>query len=211
VPLDPAENKTPITTTQIAKPMADLRVNKIPKGAREVAGNVKGYAGKVDLDESLVFAIIETESAFNPMAKSPVPAYGLMQIVPSSAGMDATQLLFGSSRILSPSYLYSSDKNIEVGTTYLFILQTKYLQDIDDPLSRLYCSIAAYNTGPGNVARAFTGDRNLKRALPIINKMKPQDVYSHLIKNLPYDETRLYLQKVVSRMPKYSAKPIAKR
>lgn len=205
VPLGLAQQTPASGTDKKAKPMADLLVNKLPKGARDVAGDVQTFSTKVNLDNTLVFAIIETESAFNPMAKSPIPAYGLMQIVPSSAGMDVTEMLFGKSRILSPSYLYARDKNIEVGTTYLHILQSRYLKGVQDPLSRLYCSIAAYNTGAGNVAKAFTGDRKLQKALPIINNMKPQEVYNHLIKNLPYDETRLYLQKVVSRMPKYSA------
>ena len=187
-----------------SKKMADLRVNKIPKGAREIAPDVEKYAAKSKLDEALVFAIIETESAFNPMAKSPVPAYGLMQIVPESAGMDVTQQLFGKGRILTPSYLYASEKNIEIGTIYLNILLSRYLKGIEDPLSRLYCSIAAYNTGAGNVAKAFIGTRRLSKALPKINSMTPDQVYDHLIKNLPYAETQNYLKKVTNRIQKYS-------
>jgi membrane-bound lytic murein transglycosylase C len=211
----PIAAKTPVDTgpsdtTKRAEPgkkpkvMVDLRIHKIPKRARTVAGDVKTFAQKAKLDHTLVFAIIETESAFNPMAKSPIPAYGLMQIVPGSAGIDATQQLFGKGKILSPSYLYASDKNIEIGSTYLNILYYRYLKGVKDPLSRLYCSISAYNTGAGNVAKAFTGSRKLRSALPKINAMTPQQVYNHLILNLPYEETREYLEKVVSRMPKYS-------
>ncbi len=206
------ERKTaPAAPKKVARPvkkpkvMADIRVNKIPKRARTVAGDVNTFAQKSRLDHALVFAIIETESAFNPMARSPIPAYGLMQIVPRSAGLDATEQLFGKGRVLSPSYLYSSDKNIEIGATYLNILYYRYLKGVKDPRSRLYCSIAAYNTGAGNVAKAFTGSRKLKTALPKINAMTPQQVYDHLIQNLPYEETRMYLERVVSRMPKYSA------
>lgn len=187
-----------------ARKMAELRVNGIPRAARDIASDVASYARKAKLDESLVYAIIETESAFNPMAKSPVPAFGLMQIVPGSAGMDATEQLFGQAKILSPSYLYTRDKNIEVGSTYLNILYYRYLKGIEDPTSRLYCSIAAYNTGAGNVAKAFTGKRKLKPALSKINAMSPQQVYDHLIQHLPYEETQNYLKKVVSRMPKYA-------
>ncbi len=196
--------EVPITPPKQPKVMADIKINKLPRGARDVAAPVEEFATKSKLDRALVFAIIETESAFNPMAKSPIPAYGLMQIVPSSAGVDATQRLFGKGRILTPSYLYTSDKNIEVGATYLNILYYSYLKGIEDPKSRLYCSIAAYNTGAGNVAKAFTGKLNLKRALPTINAMTPEQVYDHLIKNLPYEETQNYLRKVVSRIPKYS-------
>jgi len=186
-----------------SREMADVRVNKLPAKAREIWDHVVKYSNAAEMNKALVLAIIETESAFNPMAKSHIPAYGLMQIVPTSAGIDATKRLFGKGRVLAPSYLYARDKNIEVGATYLNILFYSYLKGIDNPLSRLYCTIAAYNTGAGNVAKAFTGTNRLRDAVPKINEMEPQEVYQHLIKNLPYEETRNYLKKVASRMPKY--------
>ncbi|WP_156491981.1 transglycosylase SLT domain-containing protein, partial [Oleiphilus sp. HI0123] len=200
-----AEKEKKIASSKTKKPkaMADLRVNKLPRQAKMLSSDVSKFAAKSKIEDALVYAIIETESAFNPMARSPIPAYGLMQIVPSSAGQDATQQLFGKAKILSPSYLYTSDKNIEVGTTYLNILYYRYLKGIKNELSRLYCSIAAYNTGAGNVAKAFTGKRRLKPALAKINALTPQEVYDHLIEHLPYEETRKYLAKVKKRIPKY--------
>lgn len=204
-----AKQSNKVVTVEIpipkAKVMADQRVNKLPRKAQEISGPVAEFAKKANIDIELVYAIIETESAFNPMAKSPIPAFGLMQIVPGSAGMDATQKLFGKGRILSPSYLYDRDQNIEVGTTYLNILYFSYLKGVKDPLSRLYCVIAAYNTGAGNVSKAFIGTKKLGNALPVINSKSPQEVYDHMIKNLPYEETQNYLKKVVTRMPKYKA------
>ena len=190
-------------STSNVKDYADLRVNKLPKPARHLRTDVSKYAAQAKIDESLVFAIIETESAFNPMAKSPVPAYGLMQIVPTSAGQDATAKLFGKAKILAPSYLYESEKNIEIGTTYLNILYYRYLRGITNEESRLYCSIAAYNTGAGNVAKAFTGKLKLRGAVKQINKLEPREVFDHLVKNLPYDETKKYLLKVHKRIAKY--------
>ena len=204
-----AKQSNKVVTVEIpipkAKVMADHRVNKLPRKAQEISSPVAEFAKKANIDIELVYAIIETESAFNPMAKSPIPAFGLMQIVPGSAGMDATQKLFGKGRILSPSYLYDRDQNIEVGTTYLNILYFSYLKGVKDPLSRLYCVIAAYNTGAGNVSKAFIGTKKLGNALPVINSKSPQEVYDHMIKNLPYEETQNYLKKVVTRMPKYKA------
>ena len=101
--------------------------------------------------------------------------------------------------------MYDRDQNIEVGTTYLNILYFSYLKGVKDPLSRLYCVIAAYNTGAGNVSKAFIGTKKLRNALPVINSKSPQQVYDHMIKNLPYEETQNYLKKVVTRMPKYKA------
>jgi membrane-bound lytic murein transglycosylase C len=151
-----------------------------------------------------LYAVIETESAFDPMATSWVPAYGLMQIVPESAGMDVTEELFGEARILSPSYLYIPENNILIGSTYLNLLKTRYLSGIKNRQSRLYCSVAAYNTGPHNVAKAFTGKRQIDDAIRDINGMTPEQVYNTLSADLPYDETKKYLEKVIRRIDKYN-------
>lgn len=184
-----------------------FKIKLLPKRilikAKEYKPIVSKFSHKYRLRESLVFAIIHTESYFNPLAKSPIPAYGLMQIVPQSAGVDATRIIYGRPVLLAPSYLYNSEKNIMVGTTYLYLLYYKYLRGIKNPLSRLYCTIAAYNTGAGNVARAFIGTKNIKKAIRIINKMTPTEVYYTLERNLPYKETKDYLKKVYNRMKIY--------
>jgi membrane-bound lytic murein transglycosylase C len=164
---------------------------------------VKRAAQKELLSLSLIFAIIESESNFNPYARSYVPAYGLMQIVPKTAGIDAYYYLYKKKRLLSAEYLYNSRNNITIGSAYLHILFYNYLKDIKNPKSRLYCSIAAYNTGAGNVARTFVGSRNIKKAAVKINKMNPQDVYNHLLKNLQYQETKEYLKKVTQKQKRY--------
>lgn len=171
--------------------------------AEEFAAVAAKFAKQWQVDPALVLAVMHTESAFNPMARSPVPAYGLMQIVPESAGQDATQLVHGKPRIVAPSYLYDAEKNIELGAAYLHLLQTRYLRAIVHPESRLYCAIAAYNTGAGNVARSYTGASNVAKAAPLINQRSPQANYEHLRANLPYEETRNYLQRVVARIPAY--------
>ncbi len=171
--------------------------------ARQYKPYVERESQRWKLSPALVFAIIHTESYFNPLATSPVPAYGLMQIVPKTAGRDASKLLFGRPVLLSPSYLYNAKNNIQVGTAYFYLLYYKYFKGVRDPESRLYCAIAAYNTGPGNVARAFTGTTKLKKAIRIINSLTPREVYNTLIRRLPYRETREYLKKVSSRIALY--------
>ena len=57
------------------------------------ASIVKTQARRFGLDPALIFALIETESHFNPFATSRIPAYGLMQVVPHSAGRDAWEFL----------------------------------------------------------------------------------------------------------------------
>jgi len=157
----------------------------VPAKSRLYINTAQKIAKREKLPLPLVMAIMEAESAFNPLAKSSVPAYGLMQIVPVSAGMDASKYLYGKAKILSPSFLYNSDNNIAVGGAYLHILYYNYLKRIDDPTSRLYCVIAAYNTGAANVAKVFIGNSNINRAAGSINKLSPQAVYRKLRKKLP--------------------------
>jgi membrane-bound lytic murein transglycosylase C len=174
----------------------DLPKNTIVKYATKYEEIIKKEHKRHDLSEELIYAIIHAESSFNPLAKSHIPAYGLMQIVPKSAGVDAYYHLYGIKKILGARYLYNPTNNIELGSTYLKILYYDYLKDIKDPMNRLQCTIAAYNTGVGNVARAFTNSKNIKQASKLINNLNSSEVYKRLMRKLPYKETRKYLYKV---------------
>jgi membrane-bound lytic murein transglycosylase C len=170
--------------------------NSILKRAQKYSHIIKEENKNNNLSEELIHAIIHAESSFNPLARSHIPAFGLMQIVPKSAGIDAYYHLYGKKKILSSRYLYNPTNNIKLGATYLKILYYEYLKDIKDPNNRLQCTIAAYNTGTGNVAKAFTGNSNIKQAAKIINRLNSVQVYKRMMKKLPYKETRKYLFKV---------------
>ncbi len=180
-----------------------LPAGSMAKKARTYLDTVTKYANKRQVDPALILAVMQTESAFNPMAKSYVPAYGLMQIVPNSAGLDATEFVYGRQKLLSPSYLYDGDKNVKMGAAYIHILNYRYLKSIKNDKSRLYCVIAAYNTGAGNVAKAFTGNMNIRKASKIINELSSDQVYNKLIRDLPHDETKNYVQRVTKRIKLY--------
>lgn len=87
----------------------------------------------------LIHAVIQKESGYNPLARSPKNARGLMQITPR------TGRLFG---IDDGKDLYDPQTNINAGTAYL-----KYLMSIHDTFDE---ALAAYNAGPGNV-RKYNG------------------------------------------------------
>jgi membrane-bound lytic murein transglycosylase C len=195
-----------------SKKVADEKVYilsiKLPKNAtvkrsRIYYKDVKLQAKKELLPISLIFAIMHSESSFNPMARSHVPAYGLMQIVPKTAGIDAYYYLYRQKRLVGSSYLYNANNNIKMGSAYLHILYYRYLRDIKDPQSRLYCTIAAYNTGAGNVSRAFVASYNTHKAAKVINKLTPDEVYAKLLEDLRYEEPKVYLKKVTKRMKMY--------
>lgn len=167
--------------------------------------DVAEHADRQSLSPSLLLAVMETESSFNPRATSGVPAYGLMQLVPRSGGMDAYAHVYGEQLLLDPEYLYNPSQNVELGSAYLNLLDTRYLRAIDNPETRMLCAIAAYNTGAGNVARSFTGNTNVGEAAEIINEMTPTQVYNHLRSELPFEETRNYIRKVTEAQKKYAA------
>jgi membrane-bound lytic murein transglycosylase C len=144
---------------------------------------------------SLVFAVIKVESNFNPFAVSSAPAYGMMQLVPSSGGREAYRKVKGTDAAPTKEYLFDAENNIELGTAYLSVLTYEQLDKVTNLTSREYCVIAGYNTGPGNVMKAFAKDRTA--ALNAVNGMQPPAVYERLRTSLPYEETRQYVVKVV--------------
>jgi len=165
--------------------------------------DVRKNAERFRVSVPLAFAVIHTESYFNPKARSHVPAYGLMQLVPTSGGRDAYRHVYGKDKVLGPDYLYQPDKNIELGCAYLGLLQNRYFRDVKDPKSAQYCAIASYNTGAGNLSRAVSGQNKLAPAVRKVNTMTPKQLYAHLKKNLPYEETQDYLERVSQRMDLY--------
>jgi membrane-bound lytic murein transglycosylase C len=178
----------------------NLVPNHLDKRAHKYIGMVRKASKKYGVDESLILAIMQTESSFNPYAVSHADALGLMQVVQHSAGVDVfkSQGKWGKP---SRSYLFDPESNIDTGTAYLAILQNSYLSGIDNPTSRRYAVITAYNGGAGSVLRVFNNDKN--RAYNIINSMAPGDVYQTLTTRHPSAESRNYLYKVNTAQKSY--------
>ena len=126
-----------------------------------------------------------------------------MQIVPASAGQDAYHVVHGVRQVPGPEFLYEPQHNIQLGAAYLKLLASNYLKDIVDPQSRQYGTIAAYNTGAGNLARAFNGTTSINAAAQVINQLESDAVYEHLRNRLPYEETRRYIVKVTEAQRRY--------
>jgi len=165
------------------------------KQAEKYRDMVSKYASQHKVSPSLVYAVIRTESNFNPFAVSPAPAYGMMQLVPSSGGREAYRAVKGRDEMPTKDYLFDAQNNIELGTAYLGVLSSKQLDYVSNATSREYCVISAYNTGPSNVLKAFSPDK--VAAVNSINSLEPPGVYEKLRTGLPYEETRQYLVRVV--------------
>jgi len=155
---------------------------------------VERFSKHFSVSKNLVYAIMKTESDFNPYAVSNTPAFGLMQIVPATAGRDVN-IFLNRKGVPSDRFLLKPENNIHYGAAYLHLLYYKYFHTIDNPVSREYCVIAAYNTGAGNVLRTFHHQR--EQASKQINSIGPLKVLTTLRNQLPYYETRRYLAKVL--------------
>jgi membrane-bound lytic murein transglycosylase C len=173
-----------------------LRKDRDRLSAQALRNPVEGAARKYGLAPSLILSVIKNESAFNPRARSHANALGLMQLVATSGGKEAYEYLTGQNEIPGPDILYDPYENIMLGATYLHLLNTRYFGAVKNDLARQYLIISAYNTGAGNVAKAFTGAMKLKPAIQKINTMNAHQIYQHLQQNLPYAETKTYLSRV---------------
>ena len=166
---------------------------------------VSEFSKAFQIEEPLIYAVMEQESRFNPQAKSHVPAYGLMQLVPSSGGCDAYTYVKKLKQPAKPepSYLYIPRNNIELGTAYLRILMNRF-STVTDPDCRRLCVIAAYNTGEGNVSRSFVGKAaSAKSIASHINALNYSQLYNHLTTRLSTSEARGYVEGVSRRREKY--------
>jgi membrane-bound lytic murein transglycosylase C len=177
------------------------------KGADRYRSSVEKYSAQYNVSPSLVLAVIRTESNFNPFAVSGAPAYGLMQLVPTSGGRAALKRVQGVDETPTPEFLLDPEHNIELGSAYLGMLNTVDFQGVNDPQSRDYCVIAAYNTGARNVTRTFSSDK--AAALASINALPPAGVYDRLRTDLPYEETRHYVVAVSGYRKQFVAAPAA--
>ncbi|MEQ1776241.1 MAG: lytic transglycosylase domain-containing protein [Burkholderiales bacterium] len=92
-------------------------------------------AQEYSLDVSLLHAIITVESGYNPQAKSPAGAIGLMQLMPGTAQK------YGVRNIWDPL------ENLQGGARYLRFLQAMFPDKLD-------LVLAAYNAGEGAVQQA---------------------------------------------------------
>lgn len=190
---------------QVFQIQLNLVSDNLSRNAALYKDLVAEFSNRFQIEQPLIYAIMEQESAFNPQAKSWVPAYGLMQLVPKSGGADAYRYVYHKDWIPTQSYLFNPRNNIELGTAYLRVLMNQFAS-VSDVHCRRLCVIAGYNTGAGNVSRAFIGTTNLGRAFSLIESFDYNGLYNHLIANLPHSETRNYVVKVTQRREKYLKK-----
>ncbi len=137
------------------------------------------YAEMYQVDPLLVASLIKVESKFNERAKSKKGAIGLMQIMPTTGDWAAEQMGIID---FEPEMLYDPKVNIQVGTWYLSNLHNEFSGNLN-------LVIAAYNGGRGRVKQWL--DYGV------------WDGREESISNIPYNETRNFVEKVLYNYRRY--------
>ncbi|MEI8158969.1 MAG: transglycosylase SLT domain-containing protein [Burkholderiales bacterium] len=139
--------------------------------------------GQIGLDPAYVYGLIRQESRFIMDAKSGVGASGLMQVMPATARWTAKKIgLYG----FQPHHITDRDTNIAIGTGYLKLVLDSF--DGSMPMAA-----AAYNAGPSRPRnwRGQSGGPVMEAAI--------------WAENVPFNETRDYVKKVLSNTANYAA------
>ncbi|MCA3340530.1 MAG: lytic transglycosylase domain-containing protein [Roseomonas sp.] len=129
------------------------------------------------VEPALLYALARQESNFDAAAVSPAGARGLMQVMPATAAYLANDPSFvgeGAERLHNPGL------SLELGQRYLHYLARS--EAVGGDLIRL---LAAYNAGPGNLAKWLPAARHRGDALLFVEA-------------IPFDETRAHVQRVLA-------------
>lgn len=132
----PADSTAEVHTYKVPNTSAPVRVTRpVSRQYRDDYDDlVVEFARAQGIRPDLVRAVIQVESGYNPNARSPKGAMGLMQLMPSTAAA------------LGVTRPYDPEQNIRAGVTYLRRLLERY--DNNEELA-----LAAYNAGPEAVGR----------------------------------------------------------
>ncbi len=134
----------------------------------------------IGLDPAYVYGLIRQESRFIMDARSGVGASGLMQVMPATARWTANKIGLAG---FTPNQINDRDTNITIGTSYLKLA----LDDFDGSMA---LAAAAYNAGPGR-------PRNWRNG-PVLDA-------AIWAENVPFNETRDYVKKVLANTTNYAA------
>lgn len=177
------------------QPQASVRLGKI---ALNRGLSVVDYAFPTDMlppytplndgvEESLLFALSRQESEFNPGAKSPAGAHGLLQLMPRTA------------RNIARAYKVRYNvKRLTAEPNFNMMLGAAHLRDLVDEFGGSYAmALAAYNAGGPRVWQWIDqfGD-------PRSAKMDPID----WVERIPFTETREYVQKILESVQVFRAR-----
>ncbi len=165
-----------INTSERMRELTDVELS-FPMPFRDA---VLKRSREIGIDPAYVYGLIRQESRFIMDARSHVGASGLMQVMPATAKWTAKKIGLDG---FKPEQINQRDTNIAIGTGYLKIVLDHF--DGAMPLAA-----AAYNAGPSR-PRKWRQGPDLEAAI--------------WAENVPFNETRDYVKKVLSNTTLYAA------
>lgn len=181
------------------------RLDAMPREARRWVPVVWGVTRNSLVDPALVFAVMHTESGFDPMARSRTGACGLMQLIPGTGARTAVAYLTGRQYSIPEAALFRPRLNILLGVAYLEWLWTRKFWSILPDICRTLLCVAAYNAGPTRINRWLTNHGLSRRATLATNHLATESLLDTLTTTLPWRETRSFVRSVAGRWPRYRA------
>jgi len=137
----PAPARIDPAVAEVAELLARGRV-LVPEEITRVAEALVAESRRLGFSPSLVLAVIEVESRFDPFAISEDGAIGLMQVLPSTARPVAADL---GIEWRAERTLFDPIQNLRIGLAYLAQLRDRF--------EHLPTALAAYNRGPAAIGR----------------------------------------------------------
>lgn len=125
------------------------------------------------VDRPLLWALMREESGFRPHVLSPAGAVGLLQLMPETAARVAAQIGLSG---YDDALLTDPATNVRLGAAYLDTLVGRFR-------GRTSAAVGSYNAGPGAVERWLAA--------------RPAQADDEWVENVPYDETRNYIKRVL--------------
>lgn len=128
------------------------------------------------IEKSLVYALIRKETDFNPTARSGAGAYGLMQVMPTTAA----EMTGDRGFVYNPTRLFDPSVNLKLGQAYV-----NRMLSLPAFRGDLLRAVASYNAGPGPMLAA-------------VRKLGPDADPLLLIETIDVPQAREYVEKVVA-------------
>jgi len=192
----PMQAQDGVTRAQVTAKVP-LASDHLRQRAQLYKDDVAAHAKRHGLDPRLLFAIIHTESYFNPLAQTPAPSYGLMLLVPRGPARDAYNYLYKSDIVLDDNYLQDPAHNVELGAAYLHLLRRQLVPNMEEGDKKNFLVACAYTWGMDK-----TRDQILKQVR--VQDLTSTQVFTLLTQKTP-ENTRAYLNRVKDRITMYDA------
>ncbi|MBU0764117.1 MAG: transporter substrate-binding domain-containing protein [Bacteroidetes bacterium] len=162
----------------------------------------KKYSKEIDWDWRLLASLVYQESHFQNDAVSWAGAYGLMQLMPTTAerfGVDSTS---------------SAEENLKAGVRFIAWLDDKMKTRVENKDERIKFVLAAYNVGLGhildarNLADKYNKDSNIwEQSVDffVLNKSRPKYYRDPVVKHgyCRGEEPYRYVYEIIERYEHY--------